>query len=518
MKQLVEHGRATAPRSARPTRASRSPTPQSYPLRRQYTVEKPQKLTPQILQLQGNENDPFGGRRHLLRRLGRTGVPRRLRRRRHELRLHEQLPLPRRLPAGRHPRHPRLAHLRARRGQRRERHGPPRRAHARGAPSRRGLRTRPDGRAAQTGSTAPRRRRPRPTGPSDPRPRSTARPGGPPSARPPGPRRRPRTCWSSISSACRSVAGQQRGHRVLVLRGDAVAGVPDDHPRLGGLVPVLPPVVHLVPLRAGHRRLAAARPAGSTSSTGSCGTLAHVARPSERSRCCRRSPRSRTRPAAYGHRPGGARPIGSGGVGGARGTGRRTAARPPSPASACRPSAPVRTVTKATSPPSSGQHGRDHHGLVHGRVDGGGRTADTSRPTTIGRIATARRPARRAMALLTPDAAPRCSDVGRRHDRGRERRDRARQAEAEHDRPGQHRLRRRWCPPRRGSRGAARPPPRPDRSSSGAGARCAAPRPPRGDERRHHEQGDRQQRRSRPRGPSSRGRPAAGGRAGRRRR
>lgn len=37
------------------------PTPQSYPIRRQYTDEKPQKLTAQILQLNGNENDPFGG-------------------------------------------------------------------------------------------------------------------------------------------------------------------------------------------------------------------------------------------------------------------------------------------------------------------------------------------------------------------------------------------------------------------------------------------------------------------------
>lgn len=38
-----------------------NPTPQSYPIRRQYTDEKPQKLTSQILQLQGNEHDPFGG-------------------------------------------------------------------------------------------------------------------------------------------------------------------------------------------------------------------------------------------------------------------------------------------------------------------------------------------------------------------------------------------------------------------------------------------------------------------------
>lgn len=37
------------------------PTPMSYPLRRQMTDEKPQKLTPQILQLNGNEHDPFGG-------------------------------------------------------------------------------------------------------------------------------------------------------------------------------------------------------------------------------------------------------------------------------------------------------------------------------------------------------------------------------------------------------------------------------------------------------------------------
>ena len=37
------------------------PTPMSYPLRRQYTDEKGQKLTPQILQLNGNEHDPFGG-------------------------------------------------------------------------------------------------------------------------------------------------------------------------------------------------------------------------------------------------------------------------------------------------------------------------------------------------------------------------------------------------------------------------------------------------------------------------
>ncbi|GGB73008.1 pterin-4-alpha-carbinolamine dehydratase [Knoellia flava TL1] len=39
----------------------RKPTPQSYPLLRRVTEEKGQKLTPQILQVNGNENDPFGG-------------------------------------------------------------------------------------------------------------------------------------------------------------------------------------------------------------------------------------------------------------------------------------------------------------------------------------------------------------------------------------------------------------------------------------------------------------------------
>jgi len=40
---------------------SRKPTPQSYPIIRRVTDEKGQKLTPQILQVNGNENDPFGG-------------------------------------------------------------------------------------------------------------------------------------------------------------------------------------------------------------------------------------------------------------------------------------------------------------------------------------------------------------------------------------------------------------------------------------------------------------------------
>jgi hypothetical protein len=40
---------------------SRKPTPQSYPIIRRVTEEKGQKLTPQILQVNGNGNDPFGG-------------------------------------------------------------------------------------------------------------------------------------------------------------------------------------------------------------------------------------------------------------------------------------------------------------------------------------------------------------------------------------------------------------------------------------------------------------------------
>jgi hypothetical protein len=40
---------------------ARKPTPQSYPIMRRVTEEKGQKLTPQILQVNGNENDPFGG-------------------------------------------------------------------------------------------------------------------------------------------------------------------------------------------------------------------------------------------------------------------------------------------------------------------------------------------------------------------------------------------------------------------------------------------------------------------------
>ena len=60
IKQLVRTvGYGTEVRSA--TSGPQKPTPQSYPLRRQYTDEKPQKLTPQILQLQGNDKDPFGG-------------------------------------------------------------------------------------------------------------------------------------------------------------------------------------------------------------------------------------------------------------------------------------------------------------------------------------------------------------------------------------------------------------------------------------------------------------------------
>ena len=60
IKELVETvGYGTEVRQ--PTSGPQKPTPMSYPLRRQYTLEKPQKLTAQILQLQGNEKDPFGG-------------------------------------------------------------------------------------------------------------------------------------------------------------------------------------------------------------------------------------------------------------------------------------------------------------------------------------------------------------------------------------------------------------------------------------------------------------------------
>ncbi|MGK2948956.1 MAG: trypsin-like serine protease [Acidimicrobiales bacterium] len=44
----------------KPDAGPQAPTPQSYPLRRQLADEKPQKLTDQILQLNGNEKDPFG--------------------------------------------------------------------------------------------------------------------------------------------------------------------------------------------------------------------------------------------------------------------------------------------------------------------------------------------------------------------------------------------------------------------------------------------------------------------------
>ena len=57
-----------------------TPTPMRQPIVRRYTTEIGQKLTDQILQLNGNEHDPRGGRRHLLRRLRRTRHSRRLRR------------------------------------------------------------------------------------------------------------------------------------------------------------------------------------------------------------------------------------------------------------------------------------------------------------------------------------------------------------------------------------------------------------------------------------------------------
>jgi hypothetical protein len=60
IKRLVHTvGYGTEVRSAES--GPQTPTPMSYPLRRQHTDEKPQKLTDQILQLNGNEKDPFGG-------------------------------------------------------------------------------------------------------------------------------------------------------------------------------------------------------------------------------------------------------------------------------------------------------------------------------------------------------------------------------------------------------------------------------------------------------------------------
>ena len=43
------------------TSGPRKPTPMSYPLRRQYVEAPGQKLTPQVFQVNGNDNDPFGG-------------------------------------------------------------------------------------------------------------------------------------------------------------------------------------------------------------------------------------------------------------------------------------------------------------------------------------------------------------------------------------------------------------------------------------------------------------------------
>jgi hypothetical protein len=60
VKELIHTvGYGTEVRQA--TSGPQSPTPMSFPIRRQLTDEKPQKLTSQILQLNGNEHDPFGG-------------------------------------------------------------------------------------------------------------------------------------------------------------------------------------------------------------------------------------------------------------------------------------------------------------------------------------------------------------------------------------------------------------------------------------------------------------------------
>ena len=45
----------------KPESGPRKPTPESYPLQREFTTAPGQKLTPQILQVNGNEHDPRGG-------------------------------------------------------------------------------------------------------------------------------------------------------------------------------------------------------------------------------------------------------------------------------------------------------------------------------------------------------------------------------------------------------------------------------------------------------------------------
>ncbi len=45
----------------KPAEGPQKPTPMSLPLRRQFVQQPGQKLTPQVFQLNGNPNDPFGG-------------------------------------------------------------------------------------------------------------------------------------------------------------------------------------------------------------------------------------------------------------------------------------------------------------------------------------------------------------------------------------------------------------------------------------------------------------------------
>ena len=85
----------------------------SYPLIRRYVDMPGQKVTPQIIQTNGNDKDPFGtggtcfgdsgGPLFLNQFVGVTSYT------------YTQLPLPRRLPAGRHHRRPPVAgHVRRR--------------------------------------------------------------------------------------------------------------------------------------------------------------------------------------------------------------------------------------------------------------------------------------------------------------------------------------------------------------------------------------------------------------------
>ena len=125
-----------------------------------------------------------------------------------------------------------------------------------------------------------------------------------------------------------------------------------------------------------------------------------------------------------------------------------------------------------------------------------------SRPTTAGSSATASRPARRAIGVVHPRSDAEVPVVGRRHDRGGERRDREGQAETEHDRTREHGAHVAGARRRRRSRGGGRPRRRAGRASWGAEGRCAGPARRRGRTGAASAR-SRARARTRPRGPSS---------------